>query len=493
MQSEEKLVLKQTAPQQVLPLNRAQRRLFVVGSLLLGDFTAAILAFWGAYQIRFRLMDYPAWELYTPYYIQMTAIALLILLVLFWLYQLYSPKVLFGGLQEYARIFNAITTGAVALVLLDFFLNRQASLSRGWLLILWGLALLLFGLQRFAFRRLVYALRQRGHFLTPALVVNADAEGLALLEQLEHWRVSGLRVRGFLDEVLPLGQELADDIKVLGRYADLQHIARQLDIEEIIVATGAVHRLELLDIYQAVSTLPNVKLRFSSGLFEMLSTGLHIKEMANVPLIEVDKVRIAGVNALMKAAMDYGGALFGLLILSPVYAIIALLIRLDSPGPIFYKHRVIGLNGQPFDAIKFRTMSQDGDQILNRNPELRRQFEENFKLKDDPRVTRVGRFLRRTSLDELPQLINVLRGQMSIVGPRFISPPETPKYGRFGLTLFTVKPGITGLWQISGRSDVTYEERIRLDMYYIRNWTIWLDIYLLLATLPAVLSRKGAY
>jgi len=154
----------------------------------------------------------------------------------------------------------------------------------------------------------------------------------------------------------------------------------------------------------------------------------------------------------------------------------------------------MGMGGQEFDALKFRTMAVNADEILENNPELKAQFEDNHKLKNDPRVTPMGRFLRRWSLDELPQLFNVLRRDMSLVGPRMISPPERGEYGKWGMNLLTVRPGITGLWQVSGRSDVSYEERVRLDMYYIRNYSILLDLQILfIQTLPAVLKGKGAY
>ena len=153
----------------------------------------------------------------------------------------------------------------------------------------------------------------------------------------------------------------------------------------------------------------------------------------------------------------------------------------------------MGVNGRQFDAYKFRTMSPNGDEILERHPELKAELDENHKLLEDPRVTRMGQILRKTSLDELPQLFNVLRREMSLVGPRMISPLEMKKYDKWDMNLLTVRPGITGLWQVSGRSDISYAERVRLDMYYIRNWSIWLDIGLLLQTIPAVLRARGAY
>jgi lipopolysaccharide/colanic/teichoic acid biosynthesis glycosyltransferase len=153
----------------------------------------------------------------------------------------------------------------------------------------------------------------------------------------------------------------------------------------------------------------------------------------------------------------------------------------------------MGLNGRQFDAYKFRTMHVNGDEILDRSPELKAELAANHKLKDDPRVTRLGHFLRRFSLDELPQFLNVIKRDMSVVGPRMISPVEMEQYAKWGINLLTVRPGITGLWQVSGRSDVDYQERVRLDMQYVRNWTIWLDLQLILRTIPAVLNAKGAY
>ena len=153
----------------------------------------------------------------------------------------------------------------------------------------------------------------------------------------------------------------------------------------------------------------------------------------------------------------------------------------------------MGANGRQFDAFKFRTMYENGDEILEQYPELKKELEENQKIKNDPRVTRVGAFMRKYSLDEFPQLINVLKRDMSLVGPRMISPEEMERFGKWGMNLLTVNPGLTGLWQVSGRSDTTYEERVQLDMYYIRNWTIWSDVFLLWKTIPAVIKQRGAY
>lgn len=177
---------------------------------------------------------------------------------------------------------------------------------------------------------------------------------------------------------------------------------------------------------------------------------------------------------------------------APLMLIAAALVKITSRGPALHRRLVLGHQGVPFHAFKFRTMVEDADHQLHQDPQLKQQFEISFKLAGDPRVTPIGRFLRHSSLDELPQLFNVLRGEMSLVGPRIISPPELVRYGSHGGRLLSVKPGITGLWQVSGRQLTSYEERVRLDMEYIERRSIWLDLQILVRTLPVVVSGRGA-
>jgi lipopolysaccharide/colanic/teichoic acid biosynthesis glycosyltransferase len=216
--------------------------------------------------------------------------------------------------------------------------------------------------------------------------------------------------------------------------------------------------------------------------------------MSSYPMAQEPIRRLSPVEIAAKSILDYGVALPALVLLSPLLAAIAIWIRLDSPGPVLFRRRVLGVGGKQFDAFKFRTMFVDGDRILAERPELVAKLSNTHKLKDDPRVTRVGRWLRRHSLDELPQLFNVVSGDMSLVGPRMITAAEIDNYGTCRTSLLTVKPGLTGLWQVSGRSDVSYGERVRLDMQYIRGYAIWRDLEILfIRTLPAVLKGRGAY
>jgi len=193
-----------------------------------------------------------------------------------------------------------------------------------------------------------------------------------------------------------------------------------------------------------------------------------------------------------KRIVDIALAFFGILVLIPVFLVIAVCIKLDDGGPIFHFREILGQHGRRFFALKFRTMRPDADEYLARYPELMRKYQQNMKLERDPRITRIGRFLRKTSLDELPQLFNVVIGQMSLVGPRIIHPSELPRYGEWGQKRLGVRPGITGLWQISGRQHISYDERILLDMRYIDNRSCIVDLTILLKTLKVFIVHTGA-
>jgi exopolysaccharide biosynthesis polyprenyl glycosylphosphotransferase len=472
-----------------------QWRLYI-GSLLIFDTLLIYLALWSAYLVRFftpipvfQLDVVPQMDAYGRLFI----LSVPVFISVFIGTGLYNKKNLLGGITEYALIFRGTSISLFLLIIFGF-LEPTFVIARGWLLLAWILSFLFIASNRFLFRRLVYALRKRGFFVSPALIVGANDEGLTLGKQLMNWATSGLDLIGYVDKILPPGTPLFNNQHVIGSVDELEYIVKQYRIEEIILATSAIStRDKMLEIFEKFGISNGVNLRLSSGLYEVITTGLTVNEFAYVPLVYVNKVRLAGPDKILKALLDYGITIPALTLLSPLMLLIAVLIRLDSPGPIIHRRRVMGVSGTKFYAYKFRTMHQNGEEILSRHPDLKAELEKNHKLKNDPRITRVGRVLRKFSLDELPQLFNVLKRQMSLVGPRMISPEEMKEYSRWGINLLTIGPGITGLWQVSGRSDVGYEERVRLDMHYIRNWSIWLDLQLLFSTIPAVIRGKGAY
>ncbi|MDX1665551.1 MAG: sugar transferase [Candidatus Promineifilaceae bacterium] len=493
-------VLESTFPEPVFragnaALSRAAQWRAFIATLIVVDLLLAGAAFRLAYFVRFNLgvpifqLDViPVFDLYQAFALGLAPLWT----VIFAANGLYQREHLLGGTQEYARLFRASSIG-MALVVLAGFLEPDLVFARGWLLLAWIFTFFLTALARFALRRAVYQLRTRGYFLSPTLVIGINAETRSLVRQLVSWRTSGLDVLGCIDDRVPAGTAVEGGLYSLGGIDRLDDLIERYQVEELILATSALSRDQIVQVFSHYGLLDNVNVRLSSGLFEIITTSVEVRELAYTPLVTINKVRMTGIDRTLKLVLDYVITIPGLLFITPLLLLIGLLIRLDSPGPVIYRRRVMGLNGKAFDAYKFRTMYTNGDEILARYPELQEELARTHKLKNDPRITNVGRLLRKTSLDELPQLFNVLRREMSLVGPRMIAPEEMEMYQQWGLNLLTVPPGITGLWQVSGRSEISYRERVELDMNYIRNWTIWSDLQVLLQTIPAVLKGRGAY
>jgi exopolysaccharide biosynthesis polyprenyl glycosylphosphotransferase len=474
---------------------KLQWRLLVL-ALILNDLAMTGLAFRVAYFLRFEL-GFPFFRQDAVpsliYYRRLVLIFIPVWLLIFALTGLYSQRNLLGGTQEYSKAYHATTIGMFSVIAAGFLLPEFV-FARGWLLLAWGFAFFFVALGRFVLRRVVYFARGHGYYVSNAVIIGGNDEGLSLAEQLLSWKTSGLHVVGFVDEIVPAGTRLFRNLYSLGAVDQLDKIIADYGVEELILATSAISsRDNVTDIFRRFGSCPNIHVRLSSGLYEIITTGLRVKEFAYVPLVEVNQVRLTGIDRALKLVLDYSLTIPIMILAFPIMLLIGLAIRLDSPGPVIYRRRVMGVNGRMFDAFKFRSMAVNGDEILEANLALKEELAQNHKLKVDPRITRVGRLLRKTSLDELPQLFNVLRGEMSLVGPRMITQPEMEKYSRWDMNLLTMRPGITGLWQVSGRSDVSYDERVRMDMYYIRNWSIWLDIQLVIQTFPAVIKRRGAY
>jgi exopolysaccharide biosynthesis polyprenyl glycosylphosphotransferase len=476
-------------------LTRAtQWRLYII-ALLVSDTVMVALALTLAFWLRFGL-SLPVFKVdVTPsvaFYDSLHLLLVISWLAIFALTGLYNRRHLLGGIKEYDMVFRATTMGTLLMVIAGF-LEPFFIFARGWLLLAWILSFLGVASARFLLRRTVYHIRRRGYLLTPALIVGANEEGRSLAQQLSGWSTSGLHVVGFVDDRATPGSHPSNDLPVLGSVSHLDELIAEYDVEELILASSALSGEETLSIFTRYGLMDGLNLRMSSGLYELITTGLEVKEIGFVPLVCVNKLRLTGLDHSLKFLLDYAVAVPGLIVILPVLLLIAVLIKLDSTGPVVYRRRVMGLHGRQFDAYKFRTMHVNGDELLRAYPALQAELAQAHKLKNDPRLTRLGHILRQLSLDELPQLLNVLKREMSLVGPRMISPAEMKMYGQWGMNLLTVPPGITGLWQVSGRSDVSYAERVTLDMYYIRNWTIWLDLQLLLQTIPAVFKKRGAY
>ena len=478
------------------PMSRRTRREWPILTLglVLTDTLMVTIAFAISYIIRFET-SIAIFSLNNEsslfFYMRVVGVLLPIWLLIFFLFGLYTRQNLVSGTKEYSLLFRACTTGLL-FIIVSGFLEPDLILARAWVLLAWLFTFMFTMIGRFSIRRIIGYFRTKGYFLASAIIVGTNDEAFSLAAQLSDWEYSGLHLFGFIED------ETADyepnmDLPVLGGMTELDEIVREFGIEELIIATSAISRDRRLEIFKQFGVSDKVRVRLSSGLYELITTGLEVKEVASVPLVMVNKVRLTGMDELLKLILDYCITLPGLLFVLPILGIITLLIKWDSPGPAVHRRRVMGVNGRQFDAFKFRTMYVNGNEILEQHPHLKAELALNHKLKDDPRITRIGQFLRKTSLDELPQLLNVLKRDMSLIGPRMIAPEELEKYSQWNINLLTVRPGITGLWQVSGRSDLNYEARVNLDMYYVRNWTLWLDLRILLQTPLAVLKGRGAY
>jgi len=260
------------------------------------------------------------------------------------------------------------------------------------------------------------------------------------------------------------------------------------------VATSAEPTEELLDLMRSLRR-PDVHLSIVPSYSELFASNATIEEIQGIPVVSLPPMRLSRSIRTVKRAIDIVASGLGLLVLSPLLAAIALIIRLDSPGPIFFRQRRHGRGGTEFEIVKFRTMVDNAESLRMEMAHLNEMDGAGplFKIANDPRITRVGAFLRKTSLDELPQLWNVLRGEMSLVGPRpFVVHESEQITGWAGRRLDTT-PGITGLWQVLGRNDIPFDEMVKLDYVYVTNWSLWWDIKILLRTIPTVVGRKGAY
>jgi len=330
------------------------------------------------------------------------------------------------------------------------------------------------------------------------------------------WRVAGVRRRAVLvgdaervtslRRALGLGRSGIDyeflgalssdgeprSMPLLGGVADLPRVLRELRPDELIVSGVDLREEELLDLVEQAHRL-GVKVRIAPTTTELLTQRGEYVAGQGVPLFELRPPVFAGVDWVVKRAFDsiVSGAM--ILVAAPVWAVLALAVKLDSPGPVFYRDRRIGLAEREFGMFKFRSMYVDASERQAGLEAVNEASGPLFKIKDDPRVTRVGSILRRYSLDEFPQILNVLRGEMSLVGPRPLPLRDYVQLDDWHRKRYLVLPGMTGLWQVSGRIDLSFDDLVRLDFYYLENWSIWLDISILVKTLPAVLARRGAY
>lgn len=407
---------------------------------------------------------------------------------------LYDIDQLFWGAGELRRVARALALGVVAFILITFAL-KTPGLSRAWTLLAWVFAVVFVWAGRLAVRLFLRRMRLRGYLLRRTLIVGTNAEAADLIGVLRAAPETGLVPTGCLaaTQADRLSLDYASGaVPVLGSARDLPEVVDAAEIDTVIIATSAFEH-DVVSRMIAELRGKSVSIQISSGLFEVLTTRVWVREVAGIPLIMVKGVSLSRVNLAVKRVFDIVVSMLVVLLGLPVWLAIVGLIKASSPGPVFYRQKRIGRGGKPFDMFKFRSMVADADAKLAQLQALNEATGPLFKMKDDPRVTSIGKWMRKFSIDEFPQVLNVLLGEMSLVGPRPPLPKEVVLYTQYDWRRLEVPPGMTGLWQVSGRSKLTFAEMVRLDIFYIENWSVALDISLILRTVPAVLFAKGAY
>ena len=390
--------------------------------------------------------------------------------------------------EELKRLTISVIGGYVLLFTYLSLTRSSANYTRLGLLVSMLISILLLPIFRYWTRILLDRFRL-GQI--PVLIAGAGKTGQIVGRELKRDRFFGFQVAGYLDDTVPEGTEEPGG-KVLGRIADCAELAETLKVDYLVAA---------LPLPQVTVNLDNWLKHFRHILIVPANRAFPILWTQPVDLYGMGSLEIGNrlkrpIDRLTKNLFEGVAAALAVLFLFPLGLLLAVLVKCSSKGPVFYRAKRLGLNGRPIEVWKFRTMYADADQrleqLLAENPELKKEWDANFKLKNDPRITPLGKIMRKTSMDELPQFINVLRGEMAVIGPRPIVEKEIAYYGRHYEVFSRVKPGITGFWQVSGRSETTYERRIELDMYYINNWSIWLDYYIFLKTIKEVLICRGA-
>lgn len=405
-------------------------------------------------------------------------------------------RILGHGPEEYKRVLTASLWlfGLIAIVSYSFNLDT----ARGYV----GLALpagvvgLL--LARYLLRQYLHVERQRGKSISRVLVIGGPYSAEHLARSLKQQPLAGYVPAAAYLPGTPVGTQLSGDLHlpIIGHEQDADDILEAIKAfqPDAVALSGGV-QLSPKAIRQLGWALADLRIHLimAPALTDVAGPRIHTQPVAGLPLIHVSTPKLEGGKAFIKRSFDVIGSAVLILMLSPVLLLVALAVKLDSNGPVLFKQERIGMRGEPFKMLKFRSMVVDAEARLAK---LQRQNEGHgvlFKMKDDPRITRVGKFIRRYSLDELPQLFNALAGSMSLVGPRPPLPSEVDAYEQHVHRRLLVKPGLTGLWQVSGRSLLSWEDTVRLDLYYVENWSLAGDIVILLRTVRAVLHRTGAY
>jgi exopolysaccharide biosynthesis polyprenyl glycosylphosphotransferase len=447
---------------------------------------------------------------FAPYALLLPLVVPIRLLLLRY-FDLYRLRGEFSFVEDMARVFRATAIGSLLIVAATFMYRggvayRAFSYSRAVFLFDFLLALVSIGAVRMLLREIQVSVRRRGVNLIPTLIVGRGPEAVLCIQEMRARPELGYRVIGIIDNepaTASAGSSF-EGVPVIGNLRSLPEAIRESGANEVIISDPNVPGEALFEVMIQTGRRRGVEFRIAPTLLNCLPSKTEIDQVGSLPMVTLFRSPLSNSARLAKRGSDLIIAALALGILSPLWLLIALLIKLDSRGPVFYKQERVGMDGRVFLFYKFRTMRADTDDAIHREFQRRYiggQADTNlgddrrpaYKLRADDRVTRLGHVLRRASIDELPQLFNVLRGDMSIVGPRPPIPYEVESYQLWHRKRLDMKPGITGLWQVSGRNRLPFDEMVRMDLYYIENWSLLLDVKIILQTLPVMWRGEDVY
>lgn len=408
-----------------------------------------------------------------------------------------SRRIIGSGVEEYRRVWLATAWVFGGVAVISMLLKLE--IARGYLMVAMPTGLVLLVSFRWFARRVVFAQRRKyGRCINRVLVVGAPSAVVDLTVALAREPWSGYQVVGVCltgsRQTAPLHIPGMGILRTFtGDTCVLEAVAATASNTVAVAATDAIHGRGMRDLSWELEQV-DIDLLVAPGVVDVAGPRLHMRPVAGLPLIHVEKPQYRGAKQFQKRFFDLGFSGLFLLLASPLLLLVALAIKMTSTGPVFYRQERIGLDGQTFEMVKFRTMVDGAESMLD---DLDALNDHNggvmFKIRDDPRVTPVGRFLRKFSIDEVPQFLNVIKGDMSVVGPRPPLAREVQSYDDDARRRLLVRPGITGLWQVSGRSDLSWEDSVRLDLYYVENWSMMADLVIAVKTARAVLGHAGAY
>ena len=484
----------------------------VKGSLVVADAAAAALSFMLAFYTRERDAVFAnggglAWSDGFAPYGALLVFVVLIRLLSFRYSDLYRVRGEFSFFDDGVRIFKATAIGSLLIVAAAFlyrggFEFRAFSYARSVFVADFVFVLLGVGALRFFMRAVQTLVRSRQINLIPTLVVGRGPEASLFIREMRERPSLGYRVIGVVDTRSVDSQLTYEDVPVIGSLESLPEVIRDSGANEVIIADADVNADTLFEVMMRCGRRRGVEFRIAPSLFNCLPRKTEIDQIGVLPMIRLFREPLSNGARILKRTFDLIVSALAIVLLLPLWLLVALVIKLDSKGPVFYTQERVGMDGRLFLLYKFRTMKAGADSQLHR--EYQKAFiagraeanlgddsKPTYKLLTDPRITRIGKLLRRTSLDEVPQLLNVLSGDMSVVGPRPPIPYEVEAYELWHRKRLDMKPGLTGLWQVSGRNRLPFEEMVRLDLFYIENWSLLLDLKIILRTGFVMIGGQG--